>query len=59
MGCLLGCTVKRGQIQVEKNVKTFFYPFFSILYAFPAAASFHLIKAELLLPSVQGPDVWN
>ena len=28
MGCLLGCTVKRGQIQVEKNVKTFFYPFF-------------------------------
>ena len=28
-------------------------------YAFPAVASFHLIKAELLLPSVQGSDVWN
>ena len=30
MGCLLilGCTVKRGQIQVEKDVKTFFYTHF-------------------------------
>ena len=28
-------------------------------YAFPGVASFHLIKAELLLPSVQGSDVWN
>ena len=27
MGCLLGCTVKRGQIQVEKDVKTFFTNF--------------------------------
>ena len=27
--------------------------------AFPAVASFHVIKAELLLPSVQGSDVWN
>ena len=25
----IGCTVKRGQIQVEKDVKTFFYPFFA------------------------------
>ena len=29
MGCLLGCTVKRGQIQVEKDVKTFFTNFFA------------------------------
>ena len=29
MGCLLGCTVKRGQIQVEKDVKTFFTQFFA------------------------------
>ena len=29
MGCLLGCTVKRGQIQVQKDVKTFFTQFFA------------------------------
>ena len=68
-GMLSGCNVKRGQIQVEEKKiyiyiyiyfkKTFFTQFFAHQYAFPAVASFHLIKAELLLPSVQGSDVWN
>ena len=55
-----GCNVKPGPIQVEKNkYKNTLYAIFCIQYAFPAVASFHLIKAELLLPSVQGSDVWN